>query len=253
MTTNSEPTHGEVARAWKRFQSAAKVHTAAIQTLRLLTVLPDPQEHLAASSLVRLKADPRYSEIDRMESAASMLHIVQKEVDEDFPVLRESALVNVCASFEYLLKAFFVDGALQDEVAAAARIASLRVKVRAEEVLGTPRPEVWFEIADQAFKVVGQDTTMSARTRRFLLEHTYLGEWDRKDIEKAFDELDAKTFNEAFLVRNCVVHNGGRNSAVLARVNGSSAGAEIRFEGGFVTRLITPIKKIAAHLSPERL
>ena len=89
-----------------------------------------------------------------------------------------------------------------------------------------------------------EDSCLSTRT---------LGNGDRKDIEKAFDELDAKTFNEAFLVRNCVVHNGGRNSAVLARVNGSSAGAEIRFEGGFVTRLITPIKKIAAHLSPERL
>jgi hypothetical protein len=250
-TQNSaEPT--ELARAWQRFDCAASVHTAAIQALRLLSALPDPRENIAASLLVRLKADPRYTEELRIEAAEKVLGIIDDEAKRGFLSLRESALVNVCGSFEYLLKAFFVHGALEDEGTASAKIATLRLKINAGDALGVPRPELWFDVADQVLEVLGQGSAMSVRTKKFLVEHTNIpvGLFDRSDLEKVFEQLDARTFNEALLVRNCVVHNGSRYSAALARAQNKTPGAQIDFSVGYVARFIKPIKDIADQLSP---
>ncbi len=93
---------------------------------------------------------------------------------------------------------------------------------------------------------------MSTRVQKFLVEHTNVppGLFDTTDLEKAFDTLDSKTFNEAYLVRNCIVHNGGRFSTALARLTGRPAGTQIEFAQGYVAKLIKPIKGIADQLSP---
>ena len=248
----SSTTINEAERAWGRFQAAAKVHDAAIGALRLLQTLPDSQERVAIQLRMRLRADPKYTNESLMTRAELILETIDAEADSGFITLKESALVSACSSFEYLVKAFFVDCALKGPVEAAAMLASLRVRLDVSDVLGLPLAEQWFAIADRVFEELGKaHPTMSSRVQHFLLEHTHLpeGELRRADMRAAFEGLDRRKFNEAFLLRNCIVHNGGRANTMFARASGSQIGSAIGFKNGYVRELLDPIKQVAQQLS----
>ena len=219
VTDSKDGTERE--RAWERFQASIASHSAAIEALRLVQAMPDRAEFLAAQFQMRLRADPKYTADSLAEVSDRILENIDTEANGGFAVMRQSALVGSCASFEYLVKAFFVDGALAAPALAAEKLSTLRIRLDAAEVLGLEQVEQWFAIADRLMEDVGKaHPTMSARIQRFLLDHTHLpnGELHRKEIRQTFDELDNRCFNEAFLVRNCVVHNGGRTDSRLARL-----------------------------------
>lgn len=132
-----------------------------------------------------------------------------------FQVIRGSALIAVCAAFEYLLKATFVSQAERDPKEAAALFAGLKIKVLASDVLGRSKTEQWFAIADEVFGRMSEPQ-MHKRVRKFLLDFTYLPAplpgmttSDTQALEKAFDGIESDKLDEAFLTRNCLVHNGG--------------------------------------------
>ena len=250
MTTST--TINEWERAWDRFQAATKVHSAAIEALRLLQSLPDSNEHVASALRMRLRADPKYTNESLMTAADLILETIDAEANIGFITLKESALVSACSSFEYLVKAFFVDCALKGPVEAAAMLASLRVRLDVSDVLGLPLAEQWFAIADRVFEELGKaHPTMSSRVQHFLLEHTHLpeGELRRADMRAAFEGLDCRKFNEAFLLRNCIVHNGGRANTMFARASRTKIGSAIGFKNRYVSELLKPIKQIAQQLS----
>lgn len=89
------------------------------------------------------------------------------------------------------------------------------------------------------------------RLRKVLLEHTHLelGEHKRKELEDAFGKLEKRAFNEAFLMRNCFVHNGGRVSSQLARYTARNRGEQIVLEKGEVGRLLDPIRETADEMT----
>ena len=59
---------------------------------------------------------------------------------------------------------------------------------------------------------------MNLRVRRFLLDYTYVEDRDKDlaDLTSIFDGTNSAKLDEAFLTRNCLVHNGGRVSSALA-------------------------------------
>lgn len=241
----------EQERAYKHFEAVHAVHNAAIQAFEVLPSLPDSDDIVAIALRVKdgLKSPDGDSYFRR---AQRMSEAMAAERERGYQVIRGSALIAVCAAFEYLIKATFVSQAAYNPRAAAGLLANTKINMRAGDVLGMPETEQWFVIADALFtELAKSDPPMHSRVRRFLVDYTYLPERPTQlpAMTKALDGVvDDRKFDEAFLTRNCLVHNGGRVSTPLARFTKQPVGELIVFRDG-VSPLLKPMAKLAGHLN----
>ena len=254
ITDHFEDSLNESERAYVQFRAVLAVlavlavHDAAIKAFEVLPTLPDPDAFVA--TVLRLKHGMKTTETTEssLESAQSMLDVISAKRDRGYQVIRSSALLAVCAAFEYLIKATFVSQAAFDERAAADLWVDIKFKGLASDILGVSKKEKWLAIADQLFnQMPDPPKTMHLRVIRFLRTYVYLVD-RRKDavtLEAAFKAVDTKKLDEAFLTRNCIVHNGGRVNNALASVAGRLAESMIVFRDGVLGPLLQPMRQIA--------
>lgn len=248
---------GEHKRAWEWFQQVYFVHVAAIEAFRLLHALPDCAEQLGGSIQTRYGFGSNQSSESAQALAESLLEETHKDAAAGFQTVRSSALIAVCAAFEYLVKARFVDAALADQDSATKLLSTRKLGVKLDliEVLGLPASEQWFAIADELFKKAGDGgRPMSERVRIMLFDYIDMQPVERTQREKEMEQqLVAATtnrFNLAFLVRHCFVHNGGRVNRALSRATDRLVGNEIVLTDPDFRGLIAAVRKVADSASP---
>lgn len=245
-------TSDERQRAYARFEDISNVHIAAIEAFRILATIPDATDVVGVSIQMKLGMTRDYSADQVHAVATSMLETVEQESKRGYQVIRSSALIAVCGAFEHLLKATFVDQAAFDPEKAASLLTKAKIRLAASEVLGTSPAEQWFSIADRLFEQLSEGQPhMYDRVQRFLVEYTYLPARDSQlpELRGTIAAVDSRRFNEAFLVRNCLVHNGGRVSTQLARIIKQPIGKAIVFEKRYLASLLKPIRALATHLN----
>jgi hypothetical protein len=255
MDMEAEQTTKERERAFEAFCEVVLTYQAAQQALSLMSAMPDANTHLATQLKVR-RGMPQDGGASLTGFADDLLEMTNVERERGFRTLRGLALVAICGALEYLLKAVLVDQASGDVDKAAALLAGSRVKLSASEVLGLSQSEQWFVVADQLFKSLGEgSSSMHRRAVRFLVEFAHLpkGADQKAHISDALSEGQVHQFDEAFLVRNCLVHNGGRISGPLARLTGQERGSLIRLGPADGSRLITPMRIFAQTISSVRI
>lgn len=238
----------ERERAGDHFRAVLAVHSAAIAAFELIPTLPESEGVLATS--LRLKRGMHSADtFEAFAKGAQSIHeAMEDERDRGFRVIRGSALIAACAAFEYLVKATFVSQAAFDPAAAAQLLVDTRLKVPASDFLGAPAREQWFAIADELFEhMPTPPRQVHQRIRRFLLEYTYVADRDKdlSEVKQIFERMDVAKLNEAFLTRNCLVHNGGRVSSALAGHAGRSVGVPIEFEAGLLGPMLKPMRDLA--------
>ena len=238
----------ERERAFARFNSVFEVHQAVLQIFETLSSMPNSMEALKANIQLRKGMDPRVTQSQLNDYVQEMFTIVDNEKASGYATVRSSTLISICGAFEYLVKATFVSHALEKPDEAASLLAKKKIRLLASDVLGAPPSEQWHVIADRLFEQLADDERqMHKRVRVFLLEFTFLS--DRADqtqrIEEAFEKIELEKFDEAFLIRNCLVHNGGRVSAALAHRPNWKLGELIHFESGSISPYVRPLREIA--------
>lgn len=242
----------ERARAFARFEEILRVHTAAIVAFEVVAALPNAPELVAANAHLKRGMAPTVLRPDLSDYSDQVLVSMATEKANKFAVIRGSALVAVCGAFEYLVKATFVNHAALDPLAAAGLLANARLRLSVADVLGLSEIEKWFAIADRLFDQLSEaHPHMHSRVERFFLDFTYMP-WGKRQLS-AFKErmakVDAKKFNEAFLVRNCLVHNGARVSTQLSRGTGKIVGKPITFASGELNAMLTSLRTLAEHMN----
>lgn len=245
----------ELERAEVHFKAVLAVHSAAISAFEVLPTLPESEGIVATSLRLKRGMQSTDSHESLTRGAQSIHEAMAAERDRGFRVIRGSALIASCAAFEYLIKATFVSQAAFDPSAAATLLADTKVRLLASDVLGMPATEQWFAIADQLFEQMpNPPRQMHQRVRRFLLDYTYVADRDKDlaALSLIFDATDGAKLDEAFLTRNCLVHNGGRVSSALARHTLRRAGDPITFESGTLGPLLEPMRALAGELSALR-
>ncbi len=255
LLMDSNSTRKERSRAFERFNAILNVHSAILEAFQLVAAIPDATALVGASIHLRHRMTPKLS-ADELDSAAtSVLNVVNEERDRKYEIVRSSTLIAVCGAFEYLAKAAFVDKAAMNPAEAATLLGNAKIRLAAAEVLGTPSSEQWFTIADRLFEQLAERyPRMHERLRHYLLDYAYVPhKVERNYLTKALGAADVGAFNEAFLVRNCMVHKGGRVSSQLARMTGQPAGAEIPLDKEYLTRLLGPIRELAPILGSPLL
>lgn len=247
----------EFKRAWGRFDDVYRVHIAAMHAFALLRVLPDARAALASSIHVRHGLDPEIKRVSLAATADFLMDAVEDEAKGKFQTIRASALVSLCSAFEYLIKARFVDFAMTDPARAAGLLAAVRspIKLDVAEVMGLPVIEQWFVIADELFRKAGDGgKPMLERVKSFLLDFTFVpgteGDLRRGTFREMLDKLEVRNFNEAFLYRNCLVHNGARVDRKLATGTGLVVGEYITLKNDKVLGLTKAVRDVAEEFSP---
>ena len=243
-----EQTRSERERAHETFTKVTHAHVASIQALGVVAALPDACSLIAAKQQVRsaLRGDGR---TDGFAAQADMVvKYVQEMHESKFETMWQMALISLCGALEYLVKAVFVDQAAHDQAKAAALIEDVKLNLKASDVLGLPVTEQWFIIADALFKELGKRHPQFYQRCTCMLQDysaLQLPAVQREHLETALGASEIKNINEAFLVRNCLVHNGGRVSAALAKAKGLERNSLIQLDRDYALALIVPIIRFA--------
>ena len=220
---DTEKTFQELNRADDQFREIVELHIAARRSIILAATAPDADAMKQVISMnERLKHGVG---IDTLDDAEDVLSTARREFDDDFVRLRRATLVAICSAFEYLIKAAYVDQASSDPTEAGRRLDNVNVKLWASEVVGLDATERWYLVADRLFDHLGEKARgVGDRARRMLIEFAPADPVRTKGVEEAFSGPRLRKLNEAFLVRNCLVHNGGRVNAALSRASGRAYG-----------------------------
>lgn len=239
----------ELERAYENFTRILEAHTAALASIGVVATLPDPEAALAVHIDLALHRKKGRAIKDSIGPARDRLREAVDEHARGGETLRRMTIVALCGAIEYLVKAVFVSQAHQNPEEAAKLIANKKIKLYASEVVGLPASEQWFVIADRLWEALSEGYPRTyERATRLLTEHTYLafGDDAKKEVAAVLKTADeVQLFDEAFLVRNCIVHNGGRVSSALARHSRRTRGEVLVVDKTYGTKLIRVLKEFA--------
>ena len=249
-------TFQELNRAEDQFREIVDLHIAARRSIVLAATLPAAEAMLHAQIAVneRLKHGV---DIDAIDDAEDVLTTARREVDDDFVRLRRAMLVAMCSAFEYLVKAAYVDQASTDPAEAGRRLDGVNVRLRASEVVGLDATERWYLVADRLLDHLGDQSNAKSRgfgdrARRLLIDFVASDNARTRGIEGAFSEGRLEKLNEAFLVRNCFVHNGGRVNAALSQITGKTYGDMLVLDRKYGRALMQAVIDVEGELGALR-
>ena len=247
----SEKTFRELNRAEDQFREIVELHIASRRSIILAATAPDAEAMRQVISMnERLKHGVG---INALDDAEDVLATARREFDDDFVRLRCATLVAMCSAFEYLVKAAYVDQASSNPAEAGRRLEGVNVRLRAAEVVGLDATERWYLVADRLLDHLGdQSRGFGDRVRRLLIGFVASDDARTKGIEDALSGGRLDKLNEAFLVRNCFVHNGGRVNAALARVSGKAYGEVLLLDRKYGPELMQAIIQIQQALGTLR-
>ena len=236
-------------QAHQRFDRIINVHVAALNAMRLVIALPEADLNLAALLRVRQGMKPGRAEVTS-EFVHESLAVAHAEQAVGFATMRGLTLVSACGALEYLIKATYVDLAATDPSVASSRITPFKLKLSAADVLGLDPIEQWHQIADALLTTLGQESPrMHQRASKMLLQYAPnpCGEDDLRHLNEALSDAEKRLLDEAFLVRNCLVHNGGKVSSALAHFRGqiTSRGESIMLDQAYGADLLAALRKFA--------
>lgn len=189
------------------------------------------QTKLVTSAKIKLGFPSAKSE-DAVQSIAERLGgWIVSEQQHGFHAVKKSATVAACAAFENLAKSFFVEWALHD-VSLVDKALSKKVELSGHDFLLNETDRL-FILADFLYRVArGKDffekidsfvlTTVPSSHQKFL---------------KEFNQAARSDFNEAFAVRNCIVHRAAHVDQRLALITQETVGEAITFEKGRMNRI----------------
>jgi hypothetical protein len=144
-----------------------------------------------------------------------------REVGRSFTTYRKFVLISACAAMEHLWKATFVEATLRD----SGVLAELDVKLTLApaDVIGLTDEEKLFAVADELYRSPSRHRKNWSHFDRFdylVASLLPLSASRRLEVQAWLKETDKELFNEAFQVRNRLVHGGGLADRRLgARLN----------------------------------
>ena len=242
----------ERERAFEAFNAILHAYTAALQAVGVLATLPNGQQLVFAQIKLRSGMRDGFEGADLEEAADNFIDMARAERERDFETLRRVTLVSLCGALEYLIKAVIVDQAAYDIGKATKLLIKKNVKLSASEVMGLTPTEQWFTVADRLYDALSEsDPLMYPRAVRLLNEFTFLpfGKDQQSHIDTILNADESRLLNEAFLVRNCLVHNGGRVSSALSRFSGLKRSDLIELDRRYGSSLLKTIRKFAIGLN----
>jgi len=219
-------------------------HVTAKTAIQLIATEVDLRPRIQAllqtnSGFAKGATDSAYS-----DSADITVRTAQEIIDNDFMNLRTSMLIGQCAALEHLIKCLIVEWA---EIAPQKieGLDSFRISLQASDFLEADLRDRLFLVADKLYQDTPSNKGHSEKFRSIVRNHIpHQFELFQREIEA----VDKDDLDEAFLVRNCVIHNGAKINRQLARLDGFELGGSIVISSRLLGKYSKAIEKMGGAL-----
>ena len=209
--------------AYNHFRSAGRNRAIQIIATNLMLSADGIQPRILAILKALNGFPPEKDQEHWGEFVDNLIAWAHEEQENDFQGVRRSALVSTCSALEYSAKCLFVARA-ELEPASLDAISTKRLSVSLGDYVSAAPRDRYFALADKLFQEVESKWHFD-KFSNFV--KTIAPELHTEYIASLLG-IAKNDFNEAFAVRNCVVHHGSRVSTFMSRIDGIAAGGSIR-------------------------
>ena len=157
-------------------------------------------------------------------TTALLVETAENIVNDDFQPLRRQGLVLLCSSFEHLVKCLIAEWLEYhpDKVLGLDDLLSKKENYLCKKFLQNPNPENLYFVADKLYKDIDsyfdhKDSYLN-KIKGIISKHI---PHQISLFESEVESVIPSDFNETFLVRNCLVHNGSQPNHYLSTQNSS--------------------------------
>lgn len=169
----------------------------------------------------------------------------------EFQGTRRSAVVATCSALENSAKCLFVARAELDPTTLES-IATKRVSVSVSDYVNLAERDRYFALADKLF----QDTDSKWHFDKFSNYVKLIAPEMHANFDAQTKDIEKTDFNEAFSVRNCIVHHGARATKALSTFAQFPIGTDVRITVDSQKRYLKAMRAFAgaiANITPPIL
>lgn len=230
--------------AYDNYESVRRNYFVSLMAAKLMLGNDHAKDQIDAHLQAVGGFDPKVDKSRLRALGDDLVDWANEESATDFQGIRRAYLVSACGALENLAKCCFVSW-VNDDPATIERISARKLSVSLSEFVDGDRQERIFAAADRIF----QDTGGRRHFQKFC---TYVKPLipPQNETELAnFDTVDPESFDEAFMVRNRLVHHGARAEPRLAKAFGISQGESLKISRVHVGRYMRAIDAMACIIS----
>ena len=222
--------------AKQRFSNVRDAYYTAVALVRQLAVNPDLGDTLAIQGFIRNGLKEQVDNQKLKDVSESVTRFAKSQLENDFQDYRHFAIVGICSALEYSLKSLFIDS-VQCRKLSLDRFADKSINVNALDFSSLDREDRLSLLADKFYQDAAAKKPAFDKFKFYLSEVIFCPAEEWKDI---IAKVDVENFNEAYLVRNCIVHHGAKVNSLLGKKSGFKVGEKIvvdkkRFDRYFST------------------
>lgn len=234
--------------SWQAYDEVVGIRHAHI-TAKLAVQLIATHPGIGPNIISAIQVNRGFKELNAQtgsyqEAADRIIEIANEQIENDFQSYRRSSLVSLCAALEHLTKSVFVEWA-EIGLDNLAGISSAKVSLSVTEFMATDERDRLFLVADKLYQDYPGTKGHFYKFQGFI--HDFLPKQFSK-FENDLKNISSKDFCEAFLVRNCVVHHGGRVNRLLGQLDGFETGKQIVFTQKMMDRYFIALEGMGSAL-----
>ena len=174
--------------------------------------------------------------IDRF--VARIMENAEGHSDQGFHTFRATALISMCAALESLIKNILVQW-MDPTGQQVKALDSTKIRFKATDLLLASERERKFADADVLWKDGSAANGHFEKVEKLFSLHL---PHSSKEFTKSTSDISRADFNTAFVVRNCLVHDGGLANNQVAQHTKFAVGEKIILTNVFAGRLFKAIE-----------
>lgn len=215
-------------------------HSASIVAIQMLATNNEIRPHV--ETLFRINAgflpvgDGAYS-----GAASRAIDVASDLVSSNFQVLRRSSLISLCAALEHLLKSVLVEWS-EFAPEKIAGLEQVKISIHASDFLEAEQRDRLFLVADKLYQDASSAKSYFEKLRAIF--RTHLPD-QTAALAIELKNISENDVNEAFLIRNCLVHHGAKVSRFLSSRTEMEHGSPIILSAKSLGRYFDAIEKLA--------
>lgn len=224
----------DTEQARKDYDAVRRNYYVSLVAAKLMLCTDNTEVQISAHLQGAGGFDPAADKDWLREKGAEIVKWASEENESEFQNIRRAYLIGTCSALEQLAKCCFVEWVNEDSELAD------RIKLKEPSLLlsADDRQEQIFGEADRVFRAAkvqqGHFQKYSGYIRQLIPVHFH------KHLA-CLDSVDTSSFDEAFLVRNRLVHHGAKADEHLAKAFGISKGEQLQIMRAHVKRYMQAI------------
>lgn len=167
--------------------------------------------------------------------------IVEETAKREFEPIRRTGLVELCSAIEYQFKVTIVEWAEANSKVLTG-LENVKVRLPAEALLEGSQRERLHALVDWIYQDVSSANGHLKKICAIVGKHLK----SKSDLfSKSLSEVKQEVFDQAFVVRNCLVHDGGIVNSRVSKILHQKIGDELHLSKTTMSAFLSEVEKVS--------